>query len=149
MPNQVQRAPVTFEPCVVTLQDYLSAPMPFLIGIHSPNLFNLRSTAMEETVVVDLDRGTILSGGSNGAPTSPTAGGSAARCGLPWADQLEEAFALLRQTLRSPIEYESTPLITQLMQASSLNVYDFVLCMSWHLGRSSSVVYHQAHKIFV
>jgi hypothetical protein len=84
--------------------------MPFLIGIHAPNLFNLRSASMEETVMVDLDRGAILA--PSGSPPS-------ARCTLPWADQLEDAFALLRQTLRSPIEYESTPLITQLMQAGT------------------------------
>ncbi|KAK9915164.1 hypothetical protein WJX75_005465 [Coccomyxa subellipsoidea] len=63
----------------LALKDYLSAPMPFLMGIHAPNLFmsTLRSSAMEE---------------------------------------LEAALALLHQTLRSPIEYESTPVIAALMQ---------------------------------
>lgn len=43
------------------LQDYLAAPMPFLVGLHAPNLFAsaLRSSSLEEVVVVDLDRGTV------------------------------------------------------------------------------------------
>lgn len=43
------------------VQDYLAAPMPFLVGLHSPNLFAaaLRSSSLEEVVVVDLDRGTV------------------------------------------------------------------------------------------
>ena len=35
---------------------------------------------------------------------------------LPWAGALQEALGQLYRTLRSPIEYESTPVITQLMQ---------------------------------
>lgn len=43
------------------VQDYLAAPMPFLVGLHAPNLFAaaLRSSSLEEVVVVDLDRGTV------------------------------------------------------------------------------------------
>lgn len=117
-------------------QDYLSAPMPFLMGLHAPNLFmsTLRSSCMEETVVVDLDRGTVTSGVaaagagrlSSGAAVGPGAGSGqrgasgSSRLGsqLPWAQQLEAALELLHQTLRSPIEYESTPVIAQLMQVS-------------------------------
>ena len=56
-------------------QDYLSAPMPFLMGVHAPNLFKstLRSAAMEEVVVVDLDRGTTTAaaGGAASPGISP------------------------------------------------------------------------------
>lgn len=46
---------------LLLLQDYLAAPMPFLVGLHAPNLFAsaLRSSALEEVVLVDLDRGTV------------------------------------------------------------------------------------------
>ena len=46
------------------VQDYLAAPMPFVVGLHSPNLFTaaLRSSSLEEVVVVDLDRGTVRVG---------------------------------------------------------------------------------------
>ena len=49
------------------VQDYLAAPMPFLVGLHSPNLFAaaLRSSSLEEVVVVDLDRGTVRVGPAN------------------------------------------------------------------------------------
>jgi hypothetical protein len=43
--------------------------------------------------------------------------GSPGSSGLPWGDALQEALAQLYRTLRSPTEHESTPLITQLMQA--------------------------------
>ncbi len=46
---------------------------------------------------------------------------------LPWAAQLESALALLRETLRSPVEYESTPVIAALMQASQPSVHPAVL----------------------
>ena len=90
------------------LQDYLAAPMPFLMGLHAPDLFmpTLRSGSLEEVVIVDLDRGAILTG--SGQPL--------AQCALPWADQLRDAFDLLKQTLRSPLEHESTPHIIGLMQ---------------------------------
>ena len=49
------------------LQDYLAAPMPFLVGLHAPSLFApaLRSSALEEVVMVDLDRGTVRVCGSS------------------------------------------------------------------------------------
>ena len=90
------------------LQDYLAAPMPFLMGLHAPDLFmpTLRSGSLEEVVIVDLDRGAILTGSGQPLPG----------CALPWADQLRDAFDLLKQTLRSPLEHESTPHIIALMQ---------------------------------
>ncbi len=62
-------------------QDYLSAPMPFLMGVHAPNLFKstLRSAAMEEIVVVDLDRGTTTA--AAGGTSSP--GVRAGRAAIP------------------------------------------------------------------
>ena len=49
--------------------------MPFLMGVHAPNLFKstLRSAAMEEVVVVDLDRGTTTAaaGGAASPGISP------------------------------------------------------------------------------
>ncbi|BDA43641.1 probable DENN domain-containing protein 1C at N-terminal half [Coccomyxa sp. Obi] len=103
----------------LALKDYLSAPMPFLMGVHAPNLFKstLRSAAMEEIVVVDLDRGTTTA--AAGGASSHGIGAAGQRVGgsaLPWAAQLESALALLRETLRSPVEYESTPVIAALMQ---------------------------------
>ena len=99
-------------------QDYLSAPMPFLMGVHAPNLFmsTLRSSAMEEVVVVDLDGGTTTASSLHAPRRGGDVGGGAGSA-LPWGRQLEAALALLKQTLRSPIEYESTPVIAALMQA--------------------------------
>ena len=105
--------------CVVCCgQDYLSAPMPFLMGIHAPNLFmsTLRSSAMEEVVVVDLDRGTTTASSLHSNQRGGNVG-SRGESALPWGRQLEAALALLHLTLRSPIEYESTPVIAALMQA--------------------------------
>ena len=97
-----------YEVCFCPPQDYLAAPMPFLMGLHAPDLFmpTLRSGSLEEVVMVDLDRGAIHTG-----PGQPLA-----QCALPWADQLRDAFDLLKQTLRSPLEHESTPHIIGLMQ---------------------------------
>ena len=82
--------------------------MPFLMGLHAPNLFmpTLRSGSLEEVVIVDLDRGCMYNGPGQPLP----------KCALPWADQLRDAFDLLKQTLRSPVEHESTPYIISLMQ---------------------------------
>ncbi len=95
-------------PC--PLQDYLAAPMPFLMGLHAPDLFmsTLRSGSLEEVVIVDLDRGCMYNGPGQPLP----------KCALPWADQLRDAFDLLKQTLRSPVEHESTPYIISLMQVT-------------------------------
>ena len=35
---------------------------------------------------------------------------------LPWAEELQDAVGSLYRVLRSPLEYDSTPIITQLMQ---------------------------------
>lgn len=82
--------------------------MPFLMGLHAPDLFmpTLRSGSLEEVVMVDLDRGCMYN--SPGQPLP--------KCALPWTDQLRDAFDLLKQTLRSPVEHESTPYIISLMQ---------------------------------
>lgn len=40
----------------LSLQDYLAAPMPYLVGIQADCLPLLRGMALEETVLVDLDR---------------------------------------------------------------------------------------------
>jgi len=94
--------------CSCASQDYLAAPMPFLMGLHAPNLFmpTMRSGALEEVVIVDLDRGCMYNGPGQPLP----------KCALPWAEQLRDAFDLLKQTLRSPVEHESTPHIINLMQ---------------------------------
>ncbi|EIE19512.1 hypothetical protein COCSUDRAFT_83563 [Coccomyxa subellipsoidea C-169] len=88
----------------LALKDYLSAPMPFLMGVHSPNLFmsTLRSSAMEEVVVVDLDRGTTTCSSLHSPRRNGDSSGSGGGSGLPWGRQLEAALALLHQTLRSP-----------------------------------------------
>ncbi len=60
---------------------------------------------------------------------------------LPWAAQLESALALLRETLRSPVEYESTPVIAALMQARQI-----VLPMA-HLPGNENVNTHCARQL--
>ena len=50
-----------------------------------------------------------------GSPSSRQAESSS----LPWADELQEALGSLYRILRSPLEYDSTPFITQLMQVPS------------------------------
>ena len=82
---------VIFTCAVVCGQDYLTAPMPFLIGLQASLLPSLKQLPMDEVSLIDLDLGTCQP-----PPGSPT---DDARH-LPWADRLQAALQvclLLRQ----------------------------------------------------
>lgn len=68
--------------CLVCWQDYLTAPMPFLIGLQASLLPSLKQLPMDEVSLIDLDLGTCQP-----PPGSPT---DDARL-LPWADRLQAA----------------------------------------------------------
>ena len=63
-------------------QDYLTAPMPFLIGLQASLLPSLKRLPMDEVTLVDLDLGTC-----EPSPGSPR---DDARL-LPWSDRLQAA----------------------------------------------------------
>lgn len=73
-------------PCV-WVQDYLLAPMPFLVGVPAAGSFaGLRSTPLDEITVVNLDTGTCTPG-----PGLPPAEPSS----LPWAEELAGALQVV------------------------------------------------------
>lgn len=41
----------------MTLKDYLTAPMPFLVGLPAQMLPSLKQMAIDEATIVDLDLG--------------------------------------------------------------------------------------------
>ncbi|GFR44889.1 hypothetical protein Agub_g6233 [Astrephomene gubernaculifera] len=89
------------------LVDYLSAPMPFLVGLTSEMLPFIRHIPMSEVTTVDLDLREV----------SPPPGASYddGRA-LPYGRQLARALEAVFKTVRSPTEYESSPVITGVMQ---------------------------------
>ncbi|GLC43834.1 hypothetical protein PLESTB_000913400 [Pleodorina starrii] len=89
------------------LVDYLSAPMPFLVGLTSEMLPLIRHIPMSEVTMVDLDLQKV-----SPAPGSYADDGRA----LPYGRQLGAALEAVFKTVRSPTEYESSPLITGVMQ---------------------------------
>ncbi|KAF8073214.1 DENND2B [Scenedesmus sp. PABB004] len=98
----------------VGLRDYLTAPMPFLIGLPAALLPGLRALrGMEAATVIDLDLGTC-------EPAPGSARDDAAL--LPWREQLAGALHAAYGMLRSPTEHESTPLITSIMQGYCLKL---------------------------
>ena len=65
-------------------QDYLLAPMPFLVGVPAAQQFTaLRSIPLEEVLLVDLDAGTCTPG-ADLPPAQPSS--------LPYAEELAAAF---------------------------------------------------------
>ena len=65
------------------LQDYLLAPMPYLVGVPAASLFTaLHSTPLDEVMLVDLDSGTCTPGSSL-PPAEPSS--------LPYAEELASA----------------------------------------------------------
>ena len=67
------------------VQDYLTAPMPYLIGIPAPQLLQgLEHMGLEEVVFVDLDAGTCKLGSQDGPDMDHAL--------LPWAHHLRAAF---------------------------------------------------------
>lgn len=71
------------------MQDYLTAPMPYLIGLPSPlALPGFPLVDLEEVVCVDLDMGTCSSGELNGVPLDHSL--------LPWSHHLKDALQVRR-----------------------------------------------------
>ena len=66
------------------MQDYLLAPMPFLVGVPAASQFlaQLHGIPLDEIMLVDLDAGTCTPGSSL-PPAFP--------CSLPYADELASA----------------------------------------------------------
>ncbi|KAK9791805.1 hypothetical protein WJX73_001133 [Symbiochloris irregularis] len=96
------------------LQDYLLAPMPFLVGVPAAGSFaGLQSTPLEEITVVNLDAGTCTPG-----PGLPPAEPSS----LPWAEELASALQAHTALLRSPSEWEISPRVSMLMQTYFLKL---------------------------
>ncbi|GIL47652.1 hypothetical protein Vafri_4419 [Volvox africanus] len=89
------------------LVDYLSAPMPFLVGLTQEMLPLIRHIPMSEVTTVDLDLQKVSS-----PPGSQSDDGRS----LPYGRQLGAALEAVFKTVRSPTEYESSPLITGVMQ---------------------------------
>ncbi len=83
-------------------KDYLSAPMPFMVGLQSQMLHTLSSIPMDEITVIDLD--------IRSCKPAPGSQGDDAR-GLPWREQLEAALTAAHKLIRSPTEHETSPII--------------------------------------
>ncbi|KAG2452541.1 hypothetical protein HYH02_002779 [Chlamydomonas schloesseri] len=109
------------------LVDYLSAPMPFLVGLPSDMLPLIRHIPMSEVTTVDLDLQRVIPPGGGGgvAGSGGLAGGGGGGAGgvaaddgrlLPYGRQLAAALEAVFKTVRSPTEYESSHLITGVMQ---------------------------------
>ena len=76
------------------MQDYLQAPMPFLIGLPAQLLPAVRQMALSEVLVLDLDLGKLQP-----QPGISPADDSAA---LPWSDRLLTALQVHSYLLRLP-----------------------------------------------
>lgn len=85
------------------LVDYLSAPMPFLVGLTSEMLPHIRHIPMSEVTMVDLDLQKVQP-----PPGSQTDDGRA----LPYGRQLGAALDAVFKAVRSPTEFQSSPVIT-------------------------------------
>eukprot|EP00775_Hariotina_reticulata_P011069 gene11069-11225_t len=96
-----------------SLKDYLTAPMPFLIGMPAQLLPALKGIPMDEITLIDLDLGKC-----EPSPGSPHDDALL----LPWRSQLERALHAACAVLRSPTEHESNPLITNIMQGYFLKL---------------------------
>ncbi len=83
-------------------KDYLSAPMPFMVGLQSQMLHMLSAIPMDEIRVVDLD--------IHSCQPPPGSPHDDARI-LPWREQLEAALTAVHKVIRSPTEHETSPLI--------------------------------------
>ncbi|KAF6256297.1 AEX-3 domain-containing protein [Scenedesmus sp. NREL 46B-D3] len=96
-----------------SLKDYLTAPMPFLIGMPAQLLPSLKGIPMDEVTLIDLDLGRCEP--ASGSPRDDAAL-------LPWREQLEGALHAAFGLLRSPTEHESNKLITSIMQGYFLKL---------------------------
>ncbi len=87
----------------MSFMDYLTAPMPFLVGLPAQLLPSLKHIPMDEVTIIDLDLGKC-------EPTPGSSRDDAAS--LPWRPALEAALHAAYGLLRSPTEIESNALIT-------------------------------------
>ena len=83
-------------------KDYLTAPMPFMVGLPAQMLPMLRGIPMDEVTLIDLDLGKC--------DPPPGSQRDDARM-LPWRERLEEALTAVHRNIRSPTEYETSPAI--------------------------------------
>jgi len=89
------------------LKDYLTAPMPFMVGLPAQMLPLLKGLSMDEVTLIDLDLGKC-------EPPPNDARDDALH--LPWREKLEAALTAAYNNLKNPTEYESSPLIAGIMQ---------------------------------
>lgn len=87
-------------------KDYLTAPMPFLVGLPAQMLPILKSIPMSEITMVDLDLGKC-----EPAPGSELDDSML----LPWREQLLRALQAVKDNLKSPTEYESNSVVSGIM----------------------------------
>lgn len=85
-----------------SFMDYLTAPMPYLVGLPAQMLPMLKGIPMDEVTLVDLDLGKC--------DPAPGCERDDARM-LPWRDELEAALSAVHKNIRSPTEYETSPMI--------------------------------------
>ncbi|KXZ56010.1 hypothetical protein GPECTOR_2g1562 [Gonium pectorale] len=109
------------------LVDYLTAPMPFLVGLTSEMLPIIRHIPMSEVTMVDLDLQKVIP-----PPGTQQDDGRA----LPYGRLLGAALDAVFKTVRSPTEYESSPVITGVMQEYFLRLF----------GSYRRFIHDQAHE---
>eukprot|EP00887_Chlorella_sp_A99_P000741 scaffold5.g741.t1 len=98
----------------VALRDYLAAPMPYLVGIQAECLPMLRDMALEEVVMLDLD--------TLGHCHPPLGSAADDAWALPYADELTDAFDFVRDHIRNPSEFHTTPKATEMVQSFLLKL---------------------------
>ncbi|DBA87177.1 TPA: hypothetical protein ACH3X2_005181 [Trebouxia sp. C0005] len=124
----------------IALKDYLTAPMPFLIGLQASLLPSLKHLPMDEVTLIDLDLGTCQP-----PPGSPTDDA----CLLPWAIRLQAALQVVYDGLRSPTEFESTPVIAHVLQEYFLRLlgrYREFVQLEGTSGQPTRVSEEQGHR---
>ncbi|KAL6757957.1 AEX-3 domain-containing protein [Haematococcus lacustris] len=97
-----------------SFKEYLAAPMPFLIGMPAQMLPLINGIPIDEVTLIDLDMGKC-----NPAPGSSRDDASM----LPYRDQLEAALQAVHKNIRSPTEYETSPMIAGIMQQFFLKLF--------------------------
>lgn len=96
-------------------QDYLTAPMPFLIGLQASLLPSLKRLPMDEVTLVDLDMGTC--------EPSPGSLRDDARL-LPWSDRLQAALQVCSALFAAHLAHNCADL-PFMMSADSLLTLDW------------------------
>eukprot|EP01026_Neomeris_dumetosa_P030223 TRINITY_DN2422_c0_g1_i8.p1 TRINITY_DN2422_c0_g1~~TRINITY_DN2422_c0_g1_i8.p1 ORF type:complete len:757 (-),score=106.08 TRINITY_DN2422_c0_g1_i8:540-2810(-) len=97
-----------------SLQDYLSAPMPFLIGMPAQLLPRLKRMNVQDVVIVDLDVSKVFPKTGSEQDDGMT---------LPRRKQLESALQAAISTLRNPSEFHANVIITGIMQEYFVSIF--------------------------